>query len=221
MRHIDNSLIYPAEYDAARKEILRARKVLGKRVKGDIQVKLGERLFDRRKCEPAVIRVDGAIKGGCVIKFVVISPRDQDLLMHYFRIRNNCPRPIKTSKLFVNALGTDISKNVGSYIRKMGLSAKIKGFNCQMLRSIMETENVLDESIPEREAVSSHLGHTARTRQVYYVLEDRRHCVQASNRLLAKLEEIGEIDDPQVCKNILDLKPLFNAFSCVVTLHFK
>lgn len=186
------------EYEAAKREILRARKVLGKLCAKGLSVNLNGRHFDRRQCEPAVIKVEGGTKLGGVVKYVVLSPRDQDLMVKYFRLRDNFPRPITTSKLFVNARGDSVAKNVSSYIYKIGKMVGIKDFSCQMLRSLMETENVLDESNPERNGVSTHMGHTTQTRQDFYVLRDSRHCVQASNRLLAKLEEIGDIENPQV-----------------------
>ena len=185
------------EYEDAKCEIRRARKALSKRIKV-VPIKFSERGFDRNLCEPAVIKAEGGVKNGGTIKFVVLSPRDQDLLVQYFRIRDHFPREISTTKLFINARGHSVTKNVSAYIRKMGKLARIKKFNCQMLRSLIETENVLDNSNPERDGLSHHLGHSAKIRQRYYVLPDRRHCVQASNRLQVKLEEIGEIENPPV-----------------------
>lgn len=185
------------EYEDAKREIRRARKALGKRVRV-VKIKFDERGFDRSQCEPAVIKAQDGVKNGGVVKFVVLSPRDQDIMANYFRIRDHFPRKISTTKLFINARGDSVAKNVSSYIRKMGKKAKIKNFSCQMLRSLIETENVLDDSNPERDGLSHHLGHSAKTRQQYYVLSDRRHCVQASNRLSSKLEEIGEIENPPV-----------------------
>ena len=186
------------EYEVARKEIVRAQKVLGKRMNGqDLRIIHANRRLNRSQCEPAIIKVEGGMKHGGVIKFVILNPRDQDLLRLYFHIRNNCPKPIKTTKLFVNANGESVANSASTYIRKMGQRAQIKGLTCQLIRSLIETENVLDENA-NREAVSQHLGHTQQTRKQYYVIEDKRHSVQAANRLLWKLEDIGEADYPQV-----------------------
>ena len=183
------------EFKEAKREILHARRTLLKKFPG-IEVPMIGRI-DRSKCEPAVIKVDGGMKFGGVIRFVVVSPRDQDMIAQYFRIRENCPKAITTTKLFVNARGTSVKQNVSAYIRKLGQMSKIDGLNCQMLRALIETENVLDDN-PEREAVSAHMGHSAQTRAQYYELKDKRHCVQASNRLLWKLEDIGQVGRPQV-----------------------
>ena len=75
----------------------------------------------------------------------------------------------------------------------MGDSVKINGLNGITLRALMETENVLDVSnIPGSSEVSNHLGHSAKVRSRYYVLPDRRHHIQAAERLRDKFEEIGE-----------------------------
>ena len=72
------------EYMDAKRAVFQARRKLGKRY-GDFDINLCDRRLDRSRCEPAVIRVDDAMKSGGVIKFVLLSPRDQDLICKYFR----------------------------------------------------------------------------------------------------------------------------------------
>ena len=116
-----------------------------------------------------------------------------DLLSLYIKMREYLPHPPKTSKLFVNSQGKSVSSNIAHYLRRMGESVKINGLNCITLRALIETENVLDDSnIPGSSEVSNHLGHSTQTRSRYYVRPDRRHCIQAAERLLHKFQEIGE-----------------------------
>ena len=192
------------EFSTAKKEVLRARRKLVERFPG-IDVKLNGRV-DRTRVEAAIIRVDGAMKSGGTIKFVLLNPRDQDLVTHYFHIRENCPKPITTTKLFVNARGTSVKQNISGFIRKLGQMAKIRGLSCQMLRALIETENILEDS-PAQASVSEFLGHKTETRKKYYELKDKRHFVQDSNRLLWKLEDIGEVENPEVCYfvNVLNM----------------
>ena len=181
------------ECETARIEINRARKVLQKKFPGMKLVSEDKRVLDLRYVEPAVISTDNATKKGGIVKFVILNPRDIDAVSLYIKMREFLPHPPKTSKLFVNSMGNSVSSNIAHYLQRMGDSVKINGLNCITLRALMETENVLDDSnTPGSSEVSNHLGHSAKTRSVYYVRPDRRHCIQAALRLLHKFEDIGE-----------------------------
>ena len=193
------------EYDQARVEINRALKVLQGKFPGMKVSAKGQRCLSREKCEPAVLTGDGATKDGGIINFVLLSPRDLDLFSLYIKIRDYGPVSPKTSKLLINSRGKSIGPSVAHYLRKIGESARVKGLNCQMLRSLMETENVLNdpEAVPGSSNVSAHLGHTNQTRKKYYVHEGKRHSIQAAFRLRAKFEDIGEKDDHPVSEMLV------------------
>ena len=67
----------------------------------------------------------------------------------------------------------------------------LKGVTFNTLRRAAETENALSDS----SIVSSHLGHSLRTAEQYYIIQDDRHAVKASFQLLGLLEQVGEADD--------------------------
>ena len=184
------------EYQQVKDEISRARKVLKKKHPG-MNLLSKDQSIDRSHVEPAVLTVKKATKSGSVLRFVILNPRDVDLVSLYIKIRPFGPHPPKTSKLLVNARGQSIGPKVTHFLQKLGESVKIVGLNCQILRGLMETENVLDKE-PGVLGVSQHLGHLASTRDRYYVQEDERHHVQAAFRLWSKLLEIGKKKDHPV-----------------------
>ena len=190
------------EYDQARVEINRARKALQSKFPGMKLVSKDQRRLNSDQCEPAVLIGDGATKSGGIVNFVLLPPRDLDLFSLYIKIRNYGPVLPKTSQLLINSRGQSIGPSVAHYLRKIGEFAHIKGLNCQMLRSLMETENVLNdpEAVPGSSNVSAHLDHTNQTRKKYYVHEGKRHSIQAAFRMRSKFEDIGENDDHPVSK---------------------
>ena len=210
------------ECEAARVETKRARKVLQKKFPGMKLVSEDERILDRRFVEPAVISVDRGTKQAATVKFVILNPRDIDAISAYIKMREFFPQSPKTSKLLVNSRGKSVSSNITHYLRRMGDSVKINGLNCITLRALMETENVLDVSnIPGSSEVSNHLGHSPQVRSQYYVLPDKRHHVQAAERLRYKFEEIGEDRNHPVSYFCLPLTQINERFFKCDAIHFS
>ena len=190
------------EYKQAKDEISRARKALQKKHPG-MNLLSKDQAIDRSHCEPAILTVKKSTKKGSFLRFVLPSPRDVDLVSLYIKIRPFGPHAPKTTKLFVNARGRSVGPKVTHFLQKLGESVKIMGLNCQVLRSLMETENVLDTE-PGASGVSQHLGHLPSTRDEYYVQEDERHHIQAAFRLWSKLLDIGKKKDHPVSQKKLE-----------------
>ena len=79
------------------------------------------------------------------------------------------------------------------FLQSIGKAGGIEGLTSIAMRSLIETENVLNMS--GTASVSRHLGHTDQVRDEFYVIPDRRHMIQAANRLLYILEDSGENDE--------------------------
>ena len=84
----------------------------------------------------------------------------------------------------------------------------MKGITFNNLRRAAETENALSDS----SIASSHLGHSLRTAEQYYIIQDDRHAIKASFQLLGLMEQVGEADDGRTETPLQD-QVYFNSFS--------
>ena len=165
----------------------------------DEDVQNASRRLDRTKMEPAIIRVPVGTKKGKPEDVCILAPRDQEALLSYHRfIRANPPSPVTTSKFFFNSRGTNLGKDVLYYLRQIAQKEGIKAFTVNTLRHAFEVENALDQEPLDRSIVSAHLGHSKLIAEKFYLVRDKRHAVQASNRLLFFLENEGEKDEKKV-----------------------
>ena len=89
------------------------------------------------------------------------------------------------------------------------------------MRSLIETENVLNMN--SCASVSRHLGHSDQIRDEFYVIPDRRHMIQAANRLLYILEDAGENEqveeeEIELCDPVCHCCCLFLLFSLLLAV---
>ena len=94
--------------------------------------------------------------------------------------------------------GTCLGSELAFYLRQIRQKEKLKGFTVNHLRHALEIENALDQNSSEN--LSSHLGHNASTVKRYYLIKDPRHAVQAANRLMFIMEDIGEKEETKVSR---------------------
>ena len=155
-----------------------------------------ERRLDRTKCVAAVAKIPVSSKVGITEYVVVLSPRDQQALIQYFKlIRQNGPCKPETTKFFINSKGKALGKDVWVYLQKIADQVGINDLTFNTLRRALETENALhiDPSFSaNKEAVSTHLGHGELTAERDYRIDDGRQSVQAANQILFRLEQLGE-----------------------------
>ena len=158
---------------------------------------MGRRL-DRSKCIPAVAKIPVSSKVGVTESVVILSPRDQKALISYYKyVRPNGPKKPNTTKFFVNTKGNALSKDVWLYLQRIANEAGINNLTFNTLRRAIETENSLSLShLLDTKPITSHLGHGEDTANLYYRIQDSRHSVQASHKILIHLEELGEDSTP-------------------------
>ena len=155
------------------------------------------RRLDREFCSPAVLPIGICSKTLTRQDLVLLRPRDVQALLNYHQIiRPNAPMEVKTDKFFFNSLGDSLNKDIWYYLRAICKPVGLPDITMGTLRRAIETENSLKES----DAVSSHLNHTGKTADVYYIIRDPRHSVKAASDLLRIVEDLGEqkISEPKV-----------------------
>ena len=175
----------------------------------DVSINEAERRLDRTQCCPAVFHVAESAKKGGKEGFAILRPRDQLALLNYSKyIRKFAPSPVKTTKFFFNSKGEGFGRFILSSLKALSKRAKIKGLTFNMLRSAVETENAL-RSDSHQSSVTSHLSHSRKVADKYYVIRDERHVVQGSHEILRLLEDIGESEDtamPAGTKSLADVR---------------
>ena len=184
------------------------------------------RPLDPSKCVPAILQVKRSSKKGDPERLCVLRPRDIRALLYYCNyIRDFAPCNISTDKFFITAKGRCLPKDIWYYLSKIckisGASG-LKGITFNNLRRAAETENALSDS----SIASSHLGHSLRTAEQYYIIQDDRHAIKASFQLLGLMEQVGEADDGRTETPLQD-QVYFNSFSnpylspvSFVSIHF-
>ena len=157
----------------------------------DEKVTHAQRRLDRGKCVPAVCNIPISTKTGHKQTLVILRPRDQRALMHYYNfVRPNGPVKPSTSKFFINASGKELSSSDVWYaLRKVTESAGIEHLTGNLLRSCLETESGLDS---EMAMISDKLDHSPKTAIQFYRMQDARREVQLAHTCQVKIEEIGE-----------------------------
>ena len=165
----------------------------------DEDIQNASRRLDRTMVVPAIIRVPVGTKKGVPEDICILRPQDQEALLLYHKlVRANPPSPVTTSKFFFNSRGTRLGKDALYYLRHLAQSVGIKSFTVNTFRHALEGENALDHVPLDRSIVSSHLGHSKRIADKYYLIRDERHAVQASNRILFCMENEGEREEKKV-----------------------
>ena len=156
------------------------------------------KLLDPRKTVPALLTVVGSKKKDEFEQFAIICPRDQRSILEYAEyIRGSGPCKPRADTLFINARGDPLGDNIWFYVDWIGKSVGINDLRVSTLRSLVETENVLEHRsfgsrLPGSSGeISKHLGHSVATAKRYYVEPDERHAVQAAFRIRFILEEAG------------------------------
>ena len=182
------------QYEDSQKQFRRAVKKFEKKFPGESMI-LGKGKLDRTKSTPVELVIDECSKVRGVGFASLLHPRDV-YAMHLFCLygRPYGPSPPKTTSLFINSKGRSLGSDVGRYLRNLGELSGVKGLSFNTLRSLAETENVLDgQNQVSRavEMVTSHLGHSESVRDEYYTRDDRRHHEQAADRLLSICEREG------------------------------
>ena len=184
------------------------------------------RPLDPSKCVPAILQVKRSSKKGDPERLCVLRPRDIRALLYYCNyIRDFAPCNISTDKFFITAKGRCLPKDIWYYLSKIckisGASG-LKGITFNNLRRAAETENALSDS----SIASSHLGHSLRTAEQYYIIQDDRHAIKASFQLLGLMEQVGEADDGRTETPLQD-QVYSNSFSnpylspvSFVSIHF-
>ena len=152
--------------------------------------------LDRRYFIPVVMTIDDSIKTGDYEYAVLLNPRDVYATFLYAKYaRPNGPKAPCTDSLFINSRGNSLGQNLCRYLKALGNMTKIKGLSFNVLRALAETENMVEDRLPgDSSTATHHLGHSEKVRDEYYVLADRRHYIQAANRLLFACEEAGDME---------------------------
>lgn len=186
------------KFNQAWEELLKAVRKFERKFPSTSMV-LGKGRLDRQFCFPAVLMIDDSVKTSNVEYAVLLHPRDVYAAFLYAKYaRPNGPQPPSTESFFINSRGGSLGQNVCRYLQSLGDMTNVKGLSFNVLRALAETENMVEDRLPGSSSEATHhLGHSERVRDEYYVLRDRRHYVQAANRLLFACEEAGELKEDE------------------------
>ena len=183
------------KFEESQKQLRRAIKKFEQKFPGESMI-LGKGKLDRTKSTPVELVIEGCAKVGGVDFACLLHPRDVYAMNLYCSfVRPYGPKPPKTASFFINSKGRSLGLDVSRYLKVLGKLTGVNGLSFNKLRSLAETENVLetesDQNLRVAEMVTSHLGHSESTRDKHYTREDRRHHEQAADRLLAICEREG------------------------------
>ena len=183
------------EADSSILALKAAQKTFKKRFPGESFVTAAKKL-DRKKCEPAVLRIGKSSKKGLRQDLVLLHARDINaMILFHEHIRPNAPAKVKTSRFFFNSMGSSLGKDVWYYLKATCKKAGVVDVTFGALRRALEVENFLQGS----KVVSSHLGHTLDMAKEHYVTRDSRHAISAANRILGMIEDLAAEQEVQLC----------------------
>ena len=156
-------------------------------------IKGTERRLDRNTMIPAVLQVERGSKKDQEEKFVILRARDQQALLYYGQYL----RPASESDLFFVDFNGKPLKDISRFLRDAGAAVGIGGLTTNLLRSLAETADSIHLPSVESHGVSDHLGHSSKTKDLYYGLVMDQKSVKAVDRLMYLMEVEGEDEDSE------------------------
>ena len=187
------------KFEESQKQLRRAVKSFKKKFPGESMI-LGKGKLDRNKSAPVELVIEECSKVGGVDFACLLHPRDVHAMHLFCKFgRPFGPTPPKTECFFINGKGRSLGLGIHRYLKHLGKLTGVKNLTFNKLRSLAETENVLEDGQDQlsgtAEMVTKHLGHSESIRDKYYTRDDRRHHVQAADRLLSIVEREGSRND--------------------------